>query len=80
MLIIRAEIAAIEQGEYSVENSPLRHAPHTAATVTAQNWTLPYPRTLGACPRGVSYSTKYWSPVGRIDAVYGDRHLVCVWR
>ena len=80
LLSIRAEIAAIEQGEYSVENSPLRHAPHTAAAVTAQNWTLPYPRTLGACPRGVSYSTKYWSPVGRIDAVYGDRHLVCVWR
>jgi glycine dehydrogenase len=20
---------------------------------------------------------KYWPPVGRIDHVYGDRHLVC---
>ncbi|MBR2124592.1 MAG: aminomethyl-transferring glycine dehydrogenase [Acetobacter sp.] len=80
LLSIRAEIAAIEQGEHTVENSPLRHAPHTAAAVTTEKWDRPYPRTLGACPRGVLYATKYWSPVARIDAVYGDRHLVCVWR
>ena len=28
-------------------------------------------------PAGTSRVDKYWSPVGRVDNVYGDRNLVC---
>jgi len=31
----------------------------------------------GCFPPGVSKNDKYWSPVGRVDNVYGDRNLVC---
>ena len=37
----------------------------------------PYSRAEGCFPEGVSRTDKYWSPVGRVDNVYGDRHLVC---
>ena len=30
-----------------------------------------------AFPAGTSRTDKYWSPVGRVDNVYGDRNLVC---
>jgi glycine dehydrogenase len=77
MIAIRDEIRAVEAGEWAVEDSPLRHAPHPAADVVTDAWTRSYPRELGAFPAGVDPTAKYWPPVSRVDAAYGDRNLVC---
>jgi len=77
MIAIRREIAEVETGRCKVEASPLRHAPHTVHDIADDNWTRPYSRVEGCFPKGSSRSDKYWSPVGRVDNVYGDRNLVC---
>jgi glycine dehydrogenase len=77
MIAIRAEIATVERGEWPLDQSPLRLAPHPAADVVADEWTRPYPRTVAAFPPGVDPAAKYWPPVSRVDAAYGDRNLVC---
>ncbi len=77
MIAIRAEIDRVAAGEWSVEDSPLRHAPHTAEDVTADDWDRPYGRELAAYPVSSLRGTKYWAPVGRIDGGYGDRNLMC---
>jgi glycine dehydrogenase len=77
MIAIRGEIAAVERGEWPLEQSPLRLAPHPAADVVADEWTRPYSRELAAFPSGVDAAGKYWPPVSRVDAAYGDRNLVC---
>ena len=76
MVAIRAEIEQVATGTWPVEQSPLRHAPHTAACVTGA-WDRPYDRTLGAFPGSVEAATKYWPPVRRLDGAHGDRNLVC---
>ena len=77
MIAIRREIADVEAGRWSIDASPLRNAPHTVHDVTDDAWTRPYSRTDGCFPAGTSRSDKYWSPVGRVDNVYGDRNLIC---
>jgi glycine dehydrogenase len=77
MIQIRAEIEEISSGRWSVEDSPLRHAPHPAADVVTDGWNRAYPREVGAFPTGVNPATKYWPPVSRIDNGYGDRNLMC---
>jgi len=76
MLAIRAEIDRVASGEWPIEESPLRQAPHTAQSLLGE-WEMPYPRTLGAYPLPGVAARKYWPPVRRIDGAYGDRHLVC---
>jgi glycine dehydrogenase len=77
MIAIRREIADVESGRWSIEASPLRHAPHTVHDIADDQWQRSYSRAEGCFPAGVSRADKYWSPVGRVDNVYGDRHLVC---
>src|SRR5436190_13680461 len=77
MIAIRREISDLENGRWKVEASPLRHAPHTIHDIAEDNWARPYSRAEGCFPAGSSRIDKYWSPVGRVDNVYGDRHLVC---
>ena len=77
MIAIRAEIREIEAGRWPKDDNPLKHAPHTARAVSADEWTHPYTRTRAAYPVAALRASKYWSPVGRVDNVYGDRHLVC---
>ncbi|TKW79683.1 MAG: aminomethyl-transferring glycine dehydrogenase, partial [Bradyrhizobium icense] len=77
MIAIRLEIAEIEAGRWKVEASPLRHAPHTVHDIADDAWNRVYSRIEGCFPAGSSRNDKYWSPVGRVDNVYGDRHLVC---
>jgi glycine dehydrogenase len=76
MIAIRGEIDRIAGGEWPVEASPLRHAPHVAIDLLGE-WTRPYPRELGAYPIAALRTDKYFAPVSRIDAAYGDRNLVC---
>ncbi len=77
MIAIRAEIDRVAVGEWSVQDSPLRHAPHTAEDVVADDWSRPYSRETAAYPVASLRGTKYWAPVGRIDQGYGDRNLQC---
>ncbi|MFZ9231687.1 MAG: glycine dehydrogenase (aminomethyl-transferring), partial [Ilumatobacteraceae bacterium] len=71
MVAIRVEIDRVAAGEIAVEDSPLRHAPHTVADLLG-DWDRKYPRSAGA-PGGTGYHV----PVSRIDAAYGDRNLAC---
>ncbi|MDP9901378.1 aminomethyl-transferring glycine dehydrogenase [Variovorax ginsengisoli] len=77
MIAIRGEIRRIEEGVWPRDDNPLKHAPHTAASLLASDWSHPYARELGAYPLAALKGSKYWSPVGRVDNVYGDRNLFC---
>ena len=77
MIAIRGEITRIEKGEWPQDNNPLKHAPHTAASLLGSEWDRPYSREVGAFPLATLKAVKYWPPVGRVDNVYGDRNLFC---
>ncbi|MGH9809013.1 MAG: hypothetical protein ACRD9W_17475, partial [Terriglobia bacterium] len=49
---------------------------HTTFDLADADWKHPYTRMDGCFPEGRA-GDKYWSPVNRVDNVYGDRHLVC---
>jgi glycine dehydrogenase len=76
MIEIRAEIERVAAGEWQVEDSPLRGAPHTAACLLGE-WTAGYDRERAAYPLPSVRRDKYWPPVRRIDGGYGDRNLSC---
>jgi glycine dehydrogenase len=76
MIAIKGEIDRVAAGEWTVEESPLRGAPHTAGSVTG-DWSAQYSRELAVYPTAAVRQDKYWPPVRRIDGAYGDRHLVC---
>ncbi|HEX5287117.1 MAG TPA: aminomethyl-transferring glycine dehydrogenase [Polaromonas sp.] len=77
MVAIREEIRKVESGQWPQDNNPLKHAPHTAASLLGADWDRPYSRETGAFPVATLKQVKYWPPVGRVDNVYGDRNLVC---
>ena len=77
MIAIRGEIARIEGGQWPREDNPLKHAPHTAHALVSSDWTHAYTREEAAYPLPALKRQKYWSPVGRVDNVYGDRNLFC---
>ncbi len=77
MSAIRREIAEVESGRASRTDNPLKHAPHTARAVSADEWPHAYTREQAAYPLPSLRSAKYWPPVARIDNAYGDRHLFC---
>jgi glycine dehydrogenase len=86
MIAIRAEIQEIIDGKIAVEDSALRHAPHTIGAIAGSNWERSYPRERGAFPATltglipgelIGQKGKYWPTTGRIDGAYGDRNLVC---
>ena len=78
---IAKEIRAIESGEISIEDSPLRNAPHTVEALVSDTWDRPYSRQDAALPMGSEIGMerrgKYWPTVGRVDGAHGDRNLVC---
>jgi len=80
MIAIRAEIRAVEDGGERADNA-LKHAPHTAACVSQDDWPHRYSRRAAAYPSADAISAtgaaKYWPPVARVDNVYGDRNLFC---
>ncbi|MFM1825540.1 MAG: hypothetical protein RLZZ37_175 [Actinomycetota bacterium] len=76
MLNIKAEIDEIANGAYKVEDSALRHAPHTAEELAGE-WNRQYSRVKAVFPVSGLRGKKYWPPVNRIDGAYGDRNLIC---
>lgn len=77
MITIHAEIQQVANGDFTVEGSPLRNAPHTAPAVVSSDWDRAYPREQAAFPVHHLKQDKYFPPVGRIDGAAGDRNLVC---
>ena len=77
MIAIRAEIDKVAAGLWSVDDNPLRGAPHTAECLLVADWDHPYTREQAAYPLGKGFRPKMWPPVRRIDGAYGDRNLVC---
>ena len=77
MICIRNEIDELIEGSYSIEDSPLRNAPHCAETVTSDNWQYKYSRSKAAYPVDLKGRNKYWPTIGRVDNVYGDKNLMC---
>ena len=77
MIAIRGEIAQVERGVWPTDDNPLKHAPHTAASLLKAEWPHAYPREVGAAVLDQRRHAKYWPPVGRVDNVYGDRNLFC---
>ena len=78
LLAIHDEIDEIARGEYPAENNVLHNAPHTAAVITADEWTKPYSRQKAAYPLPyLQGGLKFWPTVSRVNNAFGDRNLVC---
>jgi glycine dehydrogenase len=86
MIAIKYEINEIIEGKIAVEDSALRHAPHTIGAIALSQWDRGYSRERGAFPSTftglipgelIGMKGKYWPTSGRIDGAYGDRNLVC---
>ena len=77
MSTIRAEIAKVEAGEWTVDNNPLAYAPHTMQDIFDPTWDRAYERQYAAFPAAYVAENKFWPTVTRIDDVYGDRNLIC---
>ncbi|MCX7094591.1 MAG: aminomethyl-transferring glycine dehydrogenase [Methylobacter sp.] len=76
LIAIREEIKAIETGDADAENNLLHNAPHTHRLLL-EKWILPYSKQQAFFPNSDQHDDKYWPPVGRVDNVYGDRHVFC---
>ena len=77
LIKIREEIREVEEGKADREDNVLKHAPHTAAVVTADEWKRPYTRQKAAYPLPFVKEAKFWPAVSRVDNAYGDRNLMC---
>ena len=77
LISIRSEIRQIELGLVDREDNPLKHAPHTAASVTVDEWSHGYSREQAAFPAPWTRENKFWPAVRRVNNAHGDRHLVC---
>ena len=86
MIAIKYEIDEIIEGKLSLEDSPLRNAPHTIGAIASSNWEHSYSRERAAFPATftglipgelIGMKGKYWPTSGRIDGAFGDRNLVC---
>jgi glycine dehydrogenase len=78
MLAIRAEIDEIARGEMDLHSNTLSNAPHTAATITADDWQYTYSRQKAAYPLPyIQEMGKFWPSSSRVDSAHGDRNLIC---
>ncbi|HLF21132.1 MAG TPA: aminomethyl-transferring glycine dehydrogenase [Aestuariivirga sp.] len=76
MIEIRKEIAEVEAGKADRSDNVLKNAPHTHRLLLG-DWKHAYSKEKAFFPLKGYPNDKYWPPVGRVDNVYGDRHLVC---
>ena len=77
MIAIREEIREIEEGRADQKSNLLKNAPHTLQDLLVDEWDRPYSRERAAFPTKETREHKVWPAVGRADAAYGDRHLIC---
>lgn len=77
MIAIRKEVEEVISGKVDKKDNILKHAPHTARSVTANEWPRPYSREQAAYPLPWVRENKFWPSVARVDNVYGDKNLIC---
>jgi glycine dehydrogenase len=77
LINIYEEIRSIETGKSSRTDNPLKNAPHTLKSITADDWTHAYTRQTAAFPLDYLVNNKFWPSVSRVNNTYGDRNLVC---
>ena len=77
MISIRGEIDEIIAGKADRKDNVIKHAPHTARAVVANDWERSYSREKAAFPLPWVRDNKFWPSVARVDNVYGDKHLIC---
>jgi glycine dehydrogenase len=77
LIAIRKEIAAIEDGKADKADNVLKNAPHTATHALAAEWKHPYAREQAVYPLEWVKANKFWPSVGRLNAAFGDKNLVC---
>jgi len=77
MIAIHSEISEVRRGEYDIEESVLRNAPHPIQDLIDDNWSRKYSRNKAAYPVNSLSKDKYFPPIGRIDDAHGDRNLNC---
>ena len=77
LLNIKEEIDKIENNKFDKIDNPIKNAPHTYLELSADEWKHSYSREQAAFPKKYLRDYKYWSPVARVDNVFGDRNLVC---
>ncbi len=77
MILIHAEMTAIENGSVDPKHNLLKGAPHTADQIASAAWNRPYSREVAAFPVPSLLDYKFWPSVARVDNVYGDRNPVC---
>jgi glycine dehydrogenase len=77
MIAIREEIKKIEDGQWSREDNPLKHAPHTIEACVADDWKHGYSREIAAYPAPWTRDRKFWPAVSRLNNALGDRKLIC---
>jgi glycine dehydrogenase len=77
LIAIREEIRSIEGGAADKSDNALKHAPHTASVVMANDWKHAYTREHAAFPAPWVRERKFWPTVSRIDNGFGDKNLVC---
>lgn len=75
---IRQEIREIEEGVADKQDNVLKNAPHTLKHIITGDWTHPYSREKAAYPSSwVHIRGKLFPSVGRVDAAYGEKNMVC---
>jgi glycine dehydrogenase len=77
LLCIRQEIEEIVNGTVDAKDNVLKHAPHTQAILTADEWKRPYSRAKAAYALDWLRQNKFWPSVSRVNNTHGDRNLVC---
>ncbi len=77
MIAIKGEVDQILVGVADPDDNVLRNAPHTAAMLTADDWSHPYTRSSAAYPAPWTHAAKFWPPVRRVDNAHGDRNFIC---
>ena len=76
LLVIRREIAEVENGEVDAKENVLVNSPHAEYEVVADEWNHPYSREKAAYPAAWVRENKFWLPVCRVDNGWGDRNLI----
>jgi glycine dehydrogenase len=77
MIAIYEEIKLIETENSDKIGNVLKNAPHTLATITANEWNNTYTRQQAAFPLKYLQINKFWPTVSRVNNTYGDRNLIC---
>lgn len=77
MILIRKEIAEIENGVHSQTDNLLKNAPHTMSVICSNDWSKSYSREEAAFPTEWTRKNKFWPSTSRINSAFGDRNLVC---